>query len=269
MKNIKEKISIIMPAYNEADHIIASIQETCRTFREFGCTWELIVIDDGSADDTYEKAFSQCPVYPQLIVKKNPVNLGKGRALKKAIHYVTGDFVVFLDADMDLHPIQVQTLFDIMRLDNADIVIGSKMHPNSRVKYPLQRKIMSWVYYAIVRILFDLPCHDTQTGLKLFKTDVLRKVFPRVLVKKFAFDLEVLANANYLGYRIAEAPIVLNPQRTKYGRIGGGAALATFWDTLAVYYRLYIVKYYDNIDYHRRKNMAKKFGTVRRRLSKS
>ena len=136
MKNIKEKISIIMPAFNESGHIITSITETCRTFNEFGCRWELIVIDDGSSDDTYEKALSQCALHPGLVVKKNPVNLGKGRALKKAIHFVTGEYVVFLDADMDLHPIQVQTLFDIMRLDSADIVIGSKMHQNSRVQYP-------------------------------------------------------------------------------------------------------------------------------------
>lgn len=256
-----------MPAFNEAHHIVSSIQETCRTFNNFGCTWELIIIDDGSSDDTYEKALSQCVLYPHLIVKKNPVNVGKGRALKKAIHFVSGDYVVFLDADMDLHPIQVQTLFDIMRLDNADIVIGSKMHPNSRVKYPLQRKIMSWIYYALVRTLFNLPCHDTQTGLKLFKTEVLRKVFPRILVKKFAFDLEVLVNAIHLGYKLAEAPIVLSPQRTHYGRIGSSAAFATFWDTLAVYYRMYISKYYDNIDYHRRKNLATKFGKVRRRMS--
>jgi glycosyltransferase involved in cell wall biosynthesis len=177
---------------------------------------------------------------------------------------VTGEYVVLLDADLDLHPLQVQTLFDIMRLDNADIVIGSKMHPNSVVDYPLQRRIISLGYYLVVRLLFNLPCHDTQTGLKLFKTQVLRDVFPRILVKKFAFDLEVLVNAHHLGYKIAEAPIVLRAQRTKYNRIGSRSVLTTFWDTLAIWYRMYILKYYDRIDYHRRKGLAKEFRRMRR-----
>jgi len=264
MKNLKEKISIIMPAFNESGHIGVSIEETARTFNEFGCDWELIVMDDGSTDDTFEKALALVPKYlHRLIVKKNPFNLGKGRALKKAFRYITGEYVVFLDADMDLHPILVQTLFDIMRLDNADIVIGSKLHPNSIVHYPLQRKVISFVYYLLVRTFFNLPCHDTQTGLKLFKAEVLRAVFPRILVKKFAFDLEVLANAHRLGYRITEAPIVINPQR-RYGRIGPRAIATTFWDTVTIFYRMYVLKYYERIDYHRRKNLAKEFRKMRR-----
>jgi len=264
MKDIKEKISIVMPAYNEEGRIVESIEETARTFNEFGCPWELIVMDDGSSDHTFKMAESLLDKYRgQLIVKKNHYNLGKGRAMKKAIHYISGEYVVFLDADLDLHPHQVQALFDIMRLDNADIVIGSKMHPNSVVKYPLHRKIVSFVYYILVRLLFNLPCHDTQTGLKLFKAEVLHKVFPRILVKKFAFDLEVLVNAHHLGYRIAEAPIVLNSQRA-YNRIGAGAIFKTTMDTLAVFYRMYILKYYDRIDYHRRKNLAKEFRRMRR-----
>ena len=263
MKNIKEKISIIIPAYNEADRIVFGIEETLRTFNEFGCSWELIVMDDGSEDNTYELLCALAAKYPeQLIVKKNSLHLGKGRALKKALHYVSGEYVVFLDADMDLHPVQIQALFDIMFLDNADIVIGSKMHPNSIVNYPLQRKIISWAYYLLVRLLFNLPCHYTQTGLKVFKTQVLREVFPRLLVKKFAFDLEVLVNAHHLGYRIAEAPIILKPQR-RYGRIGSQSILTTLWDTLAIFYRMRILKYYDRIDYYRRKNLAKEFRRMR------
>lgn len=253
-----------MPAYNEGDHIVSNIEETVKTFLDFGCDWELIIVDDGSTDDTFEKASGCALKYPGLItVKKNPFNLGKGRALKKAIHYVTGDYVVFLDADLDLHPLLIQTLFDIMRLDNADIVIGSKFHPNSRVNYPFHRRIVSLVYYWLVRFLFDLPCRDTQTGLKLFKTEVLRSVFPRLLVKKFAFDIEVLVNAHHLGYKIAEAPIVIKPVR-RFGVIGPRAVFTTMWDTLAVFYRMFVLKYYDSIDHHRRKNLAKEFRRMRR-----
>jgi glycosyltransferase involved in cell wall biosynthesis len=264
MTNVLEKISIIIPAYNEAGYIAKNIGIIVKTFQGFGCSFELIVVDDGSTDGTFEAAVNAAKFYPgQVIVKKNAYNIGKGRAFKRAIHFVTGDYTVFMDADMDLHPQQVPTLFSIMRLDNADVVIGSKMHPNSVVSYSWERRVVSWCYYFVVKVLFGLPCHDTQTGLKLFKTKVLKKVFPRILVKKFAFDLEVLVNAFHLGYKIVEAPIVLTPQR-RFGRIGFRAIFSTAWDTCAVWYRMYILKYYDNIDYHRRKNLAKEFRKLRR-----
>jgi glycosyltransferase involved in cell wall biosynthesis len=264
MADFKKKISIIMPAYNETNRIVNSIEETVKTFQKFGYPWELIVMDDGSSDDTFEKASQLIKNYSNnLIVKRNPINLGKGRVLKKAFHYVSGDYVVFLDADMDLHPLQVQTLFDIMRLNNSDIVIGSKLHPNSIVNYPLERRIVSFIYYLLVKLLFNLPCHDTQTGLKLFKSEVLLEVFPRILVKQFAFDLEVLVNANHLGYKITEAPIVLNSQR-KFGRIGLESIFTIFVDTMAIFYRMYILKYYDRIDYYRHKNLAKEFRRMHR-----
>ncbi|MCM8782428.1 MAG: glycosyltransferase [Candidatus Omnitrophica bacterium] len=267
MRNLKGKISILIPAYNEADRIALGIEEVVKTFNAFGCAWELIVLDDGSCDTTYEVSKEIAERYPgQIIVKKNPVNLGKGRALKKALHYVSGEYTLWLDADMELHPIQVQTLIDIMHLDNADIVIGSKLHPNSIVDYPLIRRIVSLGYYFLVKLLFSLPCHDTQTGIKLFKTEVLRKVFPRILVKKFAFDLEVLVNAHHLGYKIAEAPVRIEKRRWQ-GRIGLKAIFTTAWDTLAVWYRMYILRYYDRIHYHRRKNLAREFRKMRQGLS--
>lgn len=248
MKDIESKISVVMPAYNEAKHIAYSVEETVKTFNDFGCLWELAVIDDGSTDGTFQVLEDISRKYPdKLIVKRNPLNQGKGGAIKTALHYISGGYVVFLDSDLDLHPLQIQALFDIMRIDKADVVIGSKLHPNSVVSYPLGRRVMSFVYYLLVRLLFNLPCHDTQTGLKLFKKEVVDKVFPRILVKQFAFDLEVLVNAHHLGYRIAEAPIVLSPKR-RYGRIGLRAVLTTFWDTLAVFYRMRILRYYDRIN---------------------
>lgn len=256
MKNIQQKVSVIMPAHNEAERIVGNIEETIRTFDEFGCPYEIIVIDDGSADNTSEEILKLSHRHKHIILKKNWRNYGKGRAIKKGCRYATGDFVVFLDADMDLHPGQLQTFMDIMRLDDADIVIGSKMHPNSVLYYPWDRKIISTVYFWLVKLLFGLPIHDTQTGLKIFKREVIKKVMPRILVKQFAFDLEILANAHRLGFKIAEAPVALDSQRN-YSRIGFKAIYQTMWDTLAVFYRMYILKYYDRLDYYRRKRIKR------------
>jgi len=263
MKAVKEKISVLIPVHNEAKRIRHNLREIKETLDGLGCSYEIIAIDDGSSDNSYEVLENLEKEIPQLIVKKNSQNFGKGRALKKAFKYAGGDLIVWLDADLDLHPYQIKTLYDIMALNDADIVIGSKMHPNSKVNYPLTRRIISFGYYFIIRLLFNLPCHDTQTGLKLFKRKVLEEVFPRILVKQFAFDLEVLVNAHHLGFKLAEAPIILENKRD-YGRIGVNSITTTFNDTMAIWYRMYILKYYDRIDYHRRKGLLREFKRVRK-----
>ena len=232
------KISIIMPAYNEEAHISASLAETIRTFDNFKLNYEIIVVDDGSTDKTYElaKAFGEKHSGGKVIVQRNRANYGKGRALQKGFRFAKGEYVIFLDADMDLHPGQIDTFFDIMRLTDSDLVIGSKRHPNSQLFYPWERRIMSAVYFFIIKLMFGLPINDTQTGLKLFKHKVLKDVFREFISREFAFDLELLVNANRLGYKIAEAPVSLQSQRL-YSRIGLGTVYKMCLHTIAIYMR--------------------------------
>lgn len=234
----------MVPAHNEGAHIYGNIREIQRVFDEIGCRYELIVIDDGSKDETYENAQKATKGFSNIIVKRMRQNRGKGRALKYGFHFAKGDLVAFLDADLDLHPEQIQNLFKIMNEEEVDVVIGSKRHPESKLKYPWHRKVISNVYFFLIKIMFGLPIKDTQTGIKLFKYEVLKKIFPKVLIKRYAFDLELLANAHHLGYEIAEAPITLNYQRFM-GRIGLKAIYHTGLDTLAIFYRMYILKYYN------------------------
>ena len=244
MIDIKGKISIIMPAYNEADVIKKNVLETINTFKDFCKEYQIIVIDDGSADKTWQEIKELSEKFSEVKITRNMQNYGKGRALKKGFRIATGDYIVFLDSDIDLHPAQLETFFDIMKLDSADVVIGSKRHPNSVLNYPLERKIISNVYFFFIKIMFGLPIKDTQTGLKLFKYEVLKKIFPKIVVKAFAFDLEILANAHRLGYKIAEAPVHIDSKRD-FGRIGIVDMFETLVDTLAIFYRMHIIKYYD------------------------
>ena len=236
-----------MPAYNEEERIALSMHETIETFEQFGCAYEVIVIDDGSTDGTFHRATAVAKNYPNVHVKRNMANFGKGRALKKAFRFATGNYIVFLDADLDLHPRQVQILFDAMRENKSDIVIGSKRHPKSTIYYPWHRRVVSVIYFLLVKIMFGLPIKDTQTGLKLFKRELLRQIYPKVLIKKFAFDLEMLVVAHHLGYKIAEVPVVVKFNRI-LGCVGISSIWDTWWDTVAVFYRLYILKYYDAKD---------------------
>jgi glycosyltransferase involved in cell wall biosynthesis len=235
-----------MPAFNEADLIPNCIRETSEFLKGIGgerCA-ELIVVDDGSSDGTYQVARQAITPGEPVQVVRLARNSGKGFALKYGFVFATGDLVAFLDADLDLHPSQIATLYREMQKTNADVVIGSKRHPLSRLDYPRQRKILSSGYYLLVRALFGLPVRDTQAGLKLFKQEVLEQVFPRLLIKRFAFDLELLVNAHHLGYKIVEAPVTLSFQR-RFGRIRWQDVLNISLDTLAVFYRLRILKYYD------------------------
>lgn len=246
MDSIDGKISVIMPAYNEAEVIKRNVYETINTFQGFKQDFEIIIIDDGSTDDTWQEIKELTDKFPNIKVTRNMKNYGKGRALKKGIRLASGKYIVFLDSDIDLHPAQIETFFDIMRLDNADVVIGSKRHPNSILNYPLQRKIISTVYFFLIKIMFGLPIRDTQTGLKLFKGEVIKNIFPKIVVRAFAFDLEILANVHRLGYKIAEAPVRIDTQR-KFSRIGIRDLINTGIDTLRVFYRMYILKYYDKL----------------------
>ena len=112
--------------------------------------------------------------------------------------------------------------------------------------YPFQRRLLSTGYSLMIKALFDLSVYDTQTGLKLFRHDVLEEVFPRILSKRYAFDLEVLVNAHHRGYKVAEAPIILNFKRDRFGRIGFREIKPIAVDTAAIFYRLRILKYYDS-----------------------
>ncbi len=244
IKALPRKISVLMPAYNEASVIIPSVQETIRTMDGFGVEYEIVVIDDGSHDGTFERIHELRAKHGRVVAVRNRENYGKGRALKKGFRYVTGDYVVFLDCDLDLHPEQVKEFFEVMRREDVDVVIGSKRHPKSRVAYSVSRKIISVVYFAMVKVLFGLPVRDTQTGLKLFRREVLQRVFQKMLVKRYAFDLEILALAHHFRYRIAQAPVILRPQRRR-DRIRLADIYHTLWDTLAIFYRMHVLHYYD------------------------
>ena len=241
------KISIIIPAYKEEERIFHTISETNRIMNELHLNHEIIVVDDGSEDRTYDEILRAKSVFDNVIPARYDKNEGKGYALKHAFNYVTGNLVSFLDADLDLHPSQIPTFLEIMEKSGADIVVGSKRHPQSQLEYPAHRRLLSVAYNGLTRLLFDLPLTDTQAGLKVFKYEVLKKVFPRVVVKQYAFDLEILVNARHLGYKIVEAPIILKFQRDT-GRIKFDAIRKLAVDTAAIFYRLRILKYYDQVD---------------------
>ena len=237
------KLSVIVPAYNESRHIVANIRALDRTLSSLRRPYEIIVVNDASTDNTLRLAKQEAGRNQHVTVVSCRKNGGKGLALRRGFPKATGRLIGFIDGDMDLHPRQLNLLIKQLEHDRADIAVGSKLHPQSQVKYPAFRRFLSYWYRLMIRILFNLKVRDTQVGLKLFNRSVLDEVMPRLRVKRFAFDVELLAVAHYYGYtRVVEVPISLDYQFSSTIRFRDVRWMLQ--DTLGVFYRLRIKHYY-------------------------
>jgi len=240
-------LSVIMPAYGLEPVIERNIETVCDLLRGH-IPFEVLPVDDGSRDRTAEairRAAEHDPEHVRPVYVK--VNAGKGNALLRGFAASRGSHILLLDGDLDLSPARVTTFFDVMAAKRASIVIGSKRHPDSVIDYPWHRRLASGVYYTIVRLLIGLPVSDTQTGMKLFTREALGWAFDRMLVKTFAFDLEVLSIAHAKGYAVAEAPIEMHFGQ-KMGCLSWTNVKQVMTDTLAIFYRLRILRYYGSVE---------------------
>jgi len=236
------KLSIIIPAYKEERNIFRTLSAITKIHDKLNYDYEIIVVVDGSPDNTAAEA-KRHPS-PHIRVLEYTPNHGKGYAIKYGAQHARGDVVTFTDAGGDFPPEQFDRYLKLLELFDAHIVIGSKRHPASRVRYPLMRRIYSKVYYVMIRLLFGLRVTDTQAGIKFFTREYAQNVLPRLLVKQYAFDLEMLVVGRQLGYgRIFEAPVEMEFNESTSG-IGYGAIRSIIVDTLAVFYRAHILRYY-------------------------
>ena len=241
-------LSIIIPVYRQETTIARDIKKLLEVLEKISYPYEVIPVIDGEIDDSFRAAKSVGSKYVHVV--GYAVNKGKGYAVRYGMAKSKGDIIGFIDAGGDLKPDGLPLMLDYMKWNDADIVIGSKRHPFSKVQYPFLRRLISWTYQMIIRLLFSVSVRDTQVGMKLYKRKVLEDVLPRLLVKQFAFDIEILSVAYHLGYRkIVEAPIELN-----FEGVSSSITSKNFWriifntlkDTLAVYYRLRLRRYYDD-----------------------
>ncbi len=235
-----------MPAYKEEKSIIQDLRNLEEVLHRVRLPYEIICVVDGSPDKTLEKAQKMASATIKVIGYSQ--NMGKGYAVRYGMAQAKGDYVAFIDSGMEIDPNGISMLLEHMEWYNADIIVGSKRHPASQVKYPLFRKIVSRVYQLFVWVFSGLNVTDTQVGLKLYRKKVLKAVLPRLLVKRYAFDLEMLAVAHRLGFtRIYEAPVKLRFAFSALNHAAGfDHMLKAFQDTLAIIYRLKILHYYDD-----------------------
>ncbi len=246
-------LSVVIPAYKQERTILEDVKNIVEALESTGYKYEIIIVIDGFVDGTYKKVLSLKSSTIKILAYKK--NQGKGHAIRYGMMHAKGDVIGFIDAGMDIHPAGLKMLLNHMEWYNADIIVGSKLHPASKVTYPFNRKILSWGYRFFTALLFGFKVRDTQVGLKFFKREVIYDVLPRLLVKRYAFDIEMLAVAYNLGYsRIYEAPIEINfnIESSITSKNFWQVIFNMLWDTSAVFYRLKILQYY------KRKNFSKK-----------
>lgn len=237
---MKPKLSIIMPMYNTKG-IKSNIKKTIRELNKLNISYEIVLVNDGSTNSCLEEAKEIKNSHLKIVGYKK--NQGKGNAIKYGFKFTKGKYVAFIDSDGDINPKQIGDFIKILEENKADIVIGSKRHPESRVHYPFFRRIISRIQQIINYMLFNLNITDTQVGIKLFKHSVLDVIMSRIAIKRFAFDLELLVLARKYNFKIIEAPVTIIYQFKS--TISFRAIFWVLWDTAAIFYRDKILHYYN------------------------
>lgn len=234
---MKPELTIVLPAYCEEATIEVSLQRLITLLDNKGISFEARVVVDGPGDRTADivRTFPDS----RISVIELERNTGKGFAIRRGFAGCTTEFIGFIDADLDLHPDGLATA--LQRLKDADQnvcgAIGSKVHPQSHVEYPLSRRFISAIYKRFVKIGFSLNLSDTQTGLKVFRTRHINQVLGTLKCNGFEFDLELLCRLARTGSTFLEIPVDLDYKfkSTVNVRTGLKALRSTFW--LAIYLR--------------------------------
>jgi glycosyltransferase involved in cell wall biosynthesis len=238
-------LSVVVPVYNGGEEIVDNVAVIRRAAagdlppEEL----ELIVVSDGSIDGTTERLLAARSDVDMRVIHYDR-NLGKGYAVKLGALAAHGRWIAIVDADLDLDPGVIPRYLQTAEHESLDFAIGSKRHPASLVHYPRSRRMASWGYQQLNRVLFRLDVRDTQVGLKVFRREVADEVVPLLLVKQFAFDLELLAVGRALGFRrVRELPVRLDYQFSG-SEVRSLAVARALWDTAAVFYRLRLLRTY-------------------------
>ncbi len=233
MPALKRSLSVVIPAYNEQTRLGPTLDKVIAWCAERYAPLEVLVVDDGSTDDTVRLAESRGAPVRVLRVE---ANRGKGHAVRRGMLEAQHELVLFTDADLSTPIEELQRLEE--RLDGAPVVIGSRAAPDSRVelRQPLWRMLMGKTFNRVYRALLRSPLKDTQCGFKLFTRDAARDIFSHATVDRFAFDVEAIVIAQRRGWRVEEVGVRwINSPDSRVHPLWDSARM--LWDVLRVRWR--------------------------------
>jgi glycosyltransferase involved in cell wall biosynthesis len=234
-------LTVVVPYYNPGPNLVGHVAEVIELLRDRRASFEVIAVSDGSTDgyDTGLEALG-----PEVRVVHLPVNQGKGHALRVGLAMGSGRYLGFIDGDGDIPAPVLGEFVECIERDSPDFAIGSKRHADSVVVYPWLRRVYSFGYQGLTRLLFGLDISDTQSGIKLVRREIVTELLPILVEDGFTFDLELLAVARRRGYtRVVELPVEIRQ------RFSSTVSLRAVWrmlvDTVRLTWRLRVARRYD------------------------
>jgi glycosyltransferase involved in cell wall biosynthesis len=204
-------ISIIVPVFNQENKISYSLEKIKQAVESAFSDYELIVVNDGSTDNTLTILKGITSMDPHIHVLSYIPNRGKGYAVRHGVLQSHGEAVMFLDGDLDISPDSIKDYVET--LNTFDLVVASKRHPKSSVTIPRSRAFLSRAFNFLIRMGTGIPQKDTQAGFKGGKGDIMRTIFRNVSVNRYAFDVEFFAIASILHLKVREMPVIMKIDR--------------------------------------------------------
>jgi dolichyl-phosphate beta-glucosyltransferase len=202
-------VSIVIPAYNESARLGRTLDRVLNFIYRQAWQAEIIVVDDGSSDETVELVQTYAQLNPNVRLLLNPGNRGKGYSVRNGILHANGEFVLFTDADLSSPIGEATKLFQALE-NGADIAIGSRwVRPELQTqRQSVPRQILGRVFNGFLRFFLRLKFNDTQCGFKALRQNSAKAIFPLQTIEGWGFDPEILFLAQKMGFTIAEVPVL-------------------------------------------------------------
>jgi dolichol-phosphate mannosyltransferase len=232
------RISLIMPVFNQQNKISFSLEKIKQAVESAFSDFELIVVNDGSTDNTLTILKDITTTDPRIRVLSYTPNRGKGYAVRHGVLHSQGEAVIFLDGDLDISPDFIKDYVE--RLSTSDLVIASKRHPESNVRIPRSRAFLSRAFNFLVKVTIGIAQTDSQAGFKAGKGDIMRTIFRNLSIDRYAFDVELLTIASILHLKVQEMPVTMKIER----RFNTKEIVNMFTDVMRICYRHKILHAY-------------------------
>jgi glycosyltransferase involved in cell wall biosynthesis len=219
--------SIVIPAYNESARIPATLQSVVACIHKNGWSAEVIVVNDGSRDQTAEVVGDFAAHAPEIRLVENPGNRGKGYSVRNGILQAQGEVVMFTDSDLSAPIEEAERLFAAIAA-GADIAIGSRWLEKDRQTHrqPLYRQFFGRCFNAVTRLVMGLRFADTQCGFKAFTRAAAQTVFQLQTIERWGFDPEILFIALKRGFRVVEVSVSwAHDERTRMSYLKDGLTM--------------------------------------------
>ncbi len=201
------RVSIVLPAYNEAKRLRRAVLEVMKAVENLGYEYEIIIAEDGSTDGTDRIAAELAAKNERIIHLHSNERLGRGRALMNAFRAAKGDVVVYMDVDLSTDLQHLRELIDAVANEGYDVATGSRLMGTSKAERPLKRDLASRVYNFLVRLFLGSKIRDHQCGFKAFRRSAILEIGKHVKDNHWFWDTEVLVTAQKMGYRVKEIPV--------------------------------------------------------------